>query len=220
MAEPDARTYGLFFLYYVSFPLVAFVVCWGLFKVVIYYIHYAVGAIILFFLITVICGLYSGFFQWLWVDRMVDRREPHGIEPHVPIVRLTRSISVLVTVILILITVFAWISYALCELALATVLPPSAIATYDNLIKTYAWHLVQVIPLTNVEKTLGMQDPQVQFQGWIAGAPILAFRFLIVVTVFAAVRDAWKTFQKSSEDAFIARIEQRVEKDATRKEGD
>jgi hypothetical protein len=107
----------------------------------------------------------------------------------------------------------AWISYVLYALGIVELLKDSGEPTYGNLVQTYLWHLTNVIPFTNVEKTLGMEDPIVQFTGWIAGLPVLAFRFAVVVIIIGAIQETWKIFQKSSEEALWKRLKKRIDAD-------
>ena len=99
-------------------------------------------------------------------------------------------------------------------------LKDSGIPTYGNLVQTYLWHLVNMIPFTNVEKTFGMKDPIVQFAGWIAGLPILAFRFAVVVIIFGAIQETWKISQKSSEEALLHRLKMQIDVDSLAGKGE
>lgn len=135
---------------------------------------------------TAAAGFVAGVKKNLWIEH---------IENPLPSVTVTSNISASITSILILVTVCAWFSYTLGKLGLAHLSDSSTESNYGNIIKTYIWHLIDLIPLTNVEKTF---YPATQFTGWIAGAPILIFRFLVVVFIFRAIRESWRIFQQSS----------------------
>lgn len=197
--------HGLFFWVVAPLPFVVFGVCWLLFELAIGI--YWFGAVLFFFWCVVAAGLIAGVMQNLWIER---------IENPLPSVTVTSNISLSVTSILILVTICAWLSYMLGELGLTHLSDSSAVPSYGNIIKTYTWHLIDLIPLMNVEKTFGMKNPAVQFTGWIAGAPILFFRFLVVIIIFNVIREAWAIFLESSRNALIERIKKELTSEGKR----
>jgi hypothetical protein len=95
--------------------------------------------------------------------------------------------------------VCAWISYALWKANLAQLAKAPGEPTYSDLVKVYFWHLVDVIPFTNVEGSLGMKLPDIQFRGWIGAAPILLFRFAVVFFVLEILRRSWRDMTSTNE---------------------
>jgi hypothetical protein len=118
------------------------------------------------------------------------------MSPKLKVMEFVVNISVSVAAILVLLTIFAWVSYSLLQLGFGGPITGSA-TTYASLVKTYGWHLVNLVPLMNVEKSLGLQNPAVESQRWATGAPILVFRVLVGVVAFTAIRRAWTRFAPS-----------------------
>lgn len=186
---------SLFWTAVIGFPAVAFMLCWGLYEGVIRYAHYSLGALITFLLLPGAGGLVSGAFERRVLPELKTepKEERKVIEAKLKVVEFVVNISVSATAVLILITVFAWVSYALVQLGFGGPEIGSA-ATYTSLIKTYGWHLVDLVPFMNVQKSLGLQNPPVEFQGWTMGAPVLVFRVLVGVVAFTAIKKAWTRF--------------------------
>ena len=126
--------------------------------------------------------------------------------PDLILVTLVSTLSSLSTSSFSLVTIGAWISYSLFSLGIGTLATHSGDPTYSNLISTYLWHLVNVIPLSNVEMSFGMKEPIVQFVGWVSGIPFLAFRLFVVVIIFGTIRDLWRIFNKQTEDLPTERL--------------
>jgi hypothetical protein len=191
-------TYLIIFL----FPFVIFGVIGMSFYAIIKYLHYSLGLLLAFFLLAGSLGIIS------WLNRSIqtERKSESPLGFDVMFLQTSSSLEI----IFILVAIGAWLSYSLYDLKLVKLLEGSGEPTYWNLIQTYLWHLFDTIPFTNVEKTFGMKDPIVQFIGWIAGLPFLAFRFAVVIVVFAAVRESWKTFQEATQKAFEQRMKERV----------
>jgi hypothetical protein len=182
---------GWWILLMVLIPFVSLGIFWLGFYAIIEFLHYSVGIILAIISLIVLWGLMSGVIN---LNRIEKEENPF---PEVSFIANTSSSF---TSIFVFNTLGAWISYVLYALGIVKLLKDSGIPTYGNLVQTYLWHLANVIPFTNIEKTFGMKDPIVQFTGWIAGIPILAFRFVIVVIIFGAIQDTWRIFQKSSEE--------------------
>ena len=183
-------------------------VCFGVFGLgyyaIIKYSHYSVGTLLALIALLAVTGFMWGLTEHNWISK---------VENPLPGVDFIGNISFSFTSIFILSTTGAWVSYALYALGIVKLLENSGEPTYGNLLQTYLWHLMNVIPLTNVEKTFGMKDPIVQFTGWIAGLPILAFRLAVVVIILGAIQEAWRIFQKSSEEALWKRLKKRIDAD-------
>lgn len=185
----------LFWTLAIGLSPVAFLLCWGLHEVVIRYVHYSVGALISFFQLAVAVRWISGPFEtpFFMLESKAESGESKVLAAKLKVTQFVTDISGSVTAALILMTAFAWVSYALVRLGLGVTKPASAV-TYASLIKTYGWHFVDLIPLMHVEKSLGLPGPAVEFQGWTMGAPILAFRVLVGIVALTAIRRAWLRF--------------------------
>jgi hypothetical protein len=201
----DGLSRGWWTLLMTLMPFVFFGVVGLGFYAIIEYLHYSVGILLAFFSLAAGSGSISGVIRGNWIDKE-ENPDPEA--------SFISSISMSVTSIFIFTAIGAWISYALYALGIVELLMDSGIPTYGNLVQTYLWHLANLIPFINVEKTFGMKDPIVQFTGWIAGLPILAFRFAVVVIIFGAIQETWKIFQKSSEEALWHRLKKRIDADS------
>jgi len=193
---------GLLLSVIILFPFAVFGVCWLLFAIVIDYLPYGWSAIVTIFTCVMGFGLIGREIEDVLMARIAHPR---------PLVNFLTSISMSVTSIFIFLTVGAWVSFTLYELDLVNLLNDSVDPSYSILVETYAWHLVDLIPFTNVEKTFGMKVPMVQFEGWIAGAPILLFRFLVIIVVFNIFRESYKKLREKSKDELIKQINERID---------
>jgi hypothetical protein len=184
----------LFWIMVFGFPPAAFLLSWGLHEIAIRHMHYSVGALIALVQLMAVAWL-AGIFE-----RPVLLPPKSGLDEAIAaklkVHEFVRDISTSAAAALVLITLFAWLSYALVQLGLGTPMDGSLV-TYGNLIKAYGWHLVDLIPLMHVEKSLGLSAPAVEFQGWAMGAPILIFRVLVGVVAFTGIRRAWLRFVPS-----------------------
>jgi hypothetical protein len=178
-------------------PFVVLALCWALFALLINQVHYLAGALLAFILAPVVAGTISGVIQRLWIESAGNL---------LPIVSYTTAISLCLSCLFALVTAGAWMSYALYKLGVATLASSSLEPAYGNLVKTYLWHVLDIIPFTKPESTLGMKSPDVQFQGWVGGLPVLVFRVLVVIVVLEAIRDSWRIFTSSSQRALLARL--------------
>ncbi len=196
---------GWIYLGFFLFPFLLFCIFWLGFYAIIEYLHYSIGILLAVFSLAVVLGSISGVIQSNWIEK-----EENGV----PEIAFAANISGSLTSIFVFCAMAAWISYSLYALGLVELINGSGLPTFGNLVQTYLWHLANLIPFINVEKTFGMRDPLVQFTGWVGGLPIMAFRFTVVVIIFAAIRDSWGIFQKSSEEAQKLRLNKRIEADA------
>ena len=187
---------GLLFLVIILFPFTVFGMSWLLFKFVIEYLPFWVSAVIAIFMCVVGIGLIVRETEdFLKKDSLWAR-----VEKRIPMACFLMSISMSLTSIGVLITIGAWVSLTLWKLDLANLFTDCTVLNYSILVKTYAWHLMDLIPFTNVERTFGMKVPMLQFEGWIAGAPIFFFRFLVVLIVFNIIRESYQRLKRNIED--------------------
>jgi hypothetical protein len=138
-----------------------------------------------------------GVYQNSWIEKF---------ENPLPVVSLTANLSASVAAALALTAVGAWVSYVLSQYGLAPSAKESMAPTYNNLVSSYLWYLVDAIPLSNLEKTVGMKDPPVRFIGWLPGLPILVFRMFIIFVILAVVRSIWETFHKASQESLLENL--------------
>ncbi len=203
-ANPEGQTgnkrvggHGLYFWVVIPFPFILFALIWLIMTAIIHYWHFWVALPVALLVTVVVVGFIMGVYQFSWVEKF---------ENPLPVVSLTGHLSACVAAALLLTTVGAWVSYVLCQYGISPSAKDSMPPTYNNLVSTYLWHLVDVVPLTNLEKTFGMKDPPVRFTGWFPGLPILVFRLFVIVVILAAVRLVWETFHKTSQEALVARL--------------
>jgi hypothetical protein len=181
---------GLLYTLAFILPFAFFGLLWSIYYLVIEYLHYGIGLIITIIVFVLAGGLILGVIQGTQIDR-IER------VPALASLGLVSSLSISAISIFSSVTIGAWISYSLFSLGIGTPAAQSIDPTYGNLISTYLWHLVNVIPFSNVEMSIGMKEPVVQFVGWVSGIPFLAFRLFVVVIIFGAIRDSWKVFKKN-----------------------
>jgi hypothetical protein len=187
-----------FWLVVASIPLFALPFSWLLFEAAIY-VHYSLGVLVFFPLSGAFVALISSAFREDPLP-LPDNLSPQDLNLHCAQKRVTLfavSISACITGLIVLITMFAWISYAQIQLGLGE--PTLCTATYASLIETYGWHLFDLLPLMNVESSLGMPAPAVEVVGWTMGAPILLFRLLVGVVVLASFREAWRGLRQAKQ---------------------
>lgn len=180
---------GLLFLVIGLFPFAVFGLCWFLFAFAITHLSYWVSALIA----TIVCIMGYGLI-WREIEDILTHRVPRLVHPG-PLAHFLMSISMAVSSIFAFLTLGAWISFTLYKFGLMNLLSTSTDINYSCFVRMYAWHLIDLIPFTNVEKTFGLKVPEVEFSGWIAGFPILVFRFLVVIIVFNIFRASWKVFR-------------------------
>lgn len=174
-------------VFFIVFPLICFVFWWFSFKYIVGNFHFWFG---------IFWSLCSFAMAIGTMVRIIRYMRTERIENNEPIVNLIGNISASVASVLILTTAFAYVSFILCKLNLVTITNYSSIPEYDQIVKTYIWHLINIIPFTNVEKTFGMKNPAVQFTGWAAGTPIFVFRILVIVIIFSIIRESWSIFRE------------------------
>ncbi len=172
-------------------PFISYVLFWWLYKLANTYVHYLSGIAIS----LVAIGILSSLIGW-WDDPLLS--EAKRIVPKTLRLRfgwLIMGISYSLTTVFISVTMFAWISYSLSRIGFTGCeLVDSTQPTYDVFVRTYLWHLGDLIPYLNIGKTLGAPRPDVECQGWVA-APILIFRLFTYIFLFEGIRNAWKTFK-------------------------
>lgn len=198
--RPKETGHGAFFWVVIPLPFVVFALAWLTLAASVNFLHFWAGLPLALLFMVAAVGLVWGVYQGQWIEERFGET--------VPAVSFAASVSVSLAATLILLTAGAWVSYGLAQHDLSPVTTQSARPTFNALVRTYLWHFVDVIPLTNVEKTFGKADPEVTFSGWLAGLPILAFRLFVVIVILSVIRSAWVLFQKASQDALVTRLRQ------------
>jgi len=197
-AEPkhNREAYRFLLVGVICLPGIFFVLFFTLFQSTITYIHYLGGIVVSAAAIGLLASVINGYTDPLW-----QRAENFALrQTSSRIGWIIFSVSLPMSAMLVSVTMFAWISYCLIELGLVACFAPGPDhPTYVSLVQTYAWHLVDLIPESNVKETLGMPRPPIKFRGWVAGIPILVFRLLIVIILFAGIRNSWVKFKSAAE---------------------
>jgi len=172
----------------IGFPPLIFGVSWGLYELAITHTHYLVGALLAFFIAVGSAGLISSVYEKRLSE--VISTDP-DTQAQLRFMVFVSAFSFSIAAALLLVTIFAWISYALVASGLQETPAGSATPPYSSFVNMYGWHLVDLVPLMNAEKTLGVKGPPLAFQGWTAGMPVVVFRLLVGVVAFTAIRRAW-----------------------------
>ncbi len=182
-------TSALLFLVIGLFPFAVFGLCWFLFAITITDLYWLSAIIAIF-----VCIMGYGLI-WREIEDNLFLRIPRLRHPG-PLAHFLMSLSMAVSSIFAFLTFSAWISFTLYRLDLLIFFSTTTDISYSSFVRTYAWHLIDLIPFSNIDKTFGLEVPEVKFSGWTAGFPVLIFRFLVVFITFNTFREAWKVFRE------------------------
>ena len=173
--------------------------------------HHFVGIAVSVVLLVVAIGFMKG---------TIDELRIAEVEDPLPSVSFLSVTSFSVAAILILLCVFAEMSFVLLSWKVAVFLPSGGPASYPNMLGTYAWFFMDMIPFIEPAKTFGMTGPQLQPDGWVAGGPIFAFQAVVVVYLLEVFRRGWLLYQRHSTQQFYQRLGIKAESnDPTSKSG-
>jgi hypothetical protein len=182
-----------------AIPVLAFGIFASLFLLIGGVGRHLVGLAVALFLLTIPIGVMLGEIQSLRIYEA-------SADTSAPFVDYWSTTIWSLTAALLLLCIFAEVSLALSAWQLASFSPSERPATYPDMLATYAWFLMDLVPFMDPARTFGMTEPRLRPQGLIAGAPVLAFKAIIGIYALDVLRRAWILYRHRSTQQFLQRL--------------
>ena len=193
--KPSEFSYWFVLIFLIFLPALFFALFWGLYQLTTTgttIIHYLSGTVVS----LAALGALLSFIEGSFYDATMTKAENLAMSsPKLKTGWLILSYSFSMSSVAVSVTLFSWISYLFIKFNV-TSCELSAEPSYSILIQTYLWHMLDLLPFTNIEKTFGWQGPPIVCRGWV-GALVLGFRFLTGIILLANLRTAWVKFKDS-----------------------